>query len=283
VKSVRTPATVAWAAILGALAACLAQCADEPKPHCIVTPGPFAVRLLEQSRSAACDATFGPESFNADPRVGIGAYFVRDSQGQPDYDRGSIALRTAEVTNLVETYGIDNLTTDEKQLYSLGDFTGAIADDNDFCTVPTTSQTHLVLPLIPAIPDDPATTEDEHTDALPPVDITLSWSNVQIYVTAAMDGTQFQATLEDARSTPAGGICTITYKALGVSAAVACAALDDNGDPIPGQTDPDACNPIPDPAAGRFTNNGISPLAKQSCDPVVAWCLIDGTSVPAIK
>jgi hypothetical protein len=283
VKAPRTPPTVAWAAILGALAACLAQCADEPKPHCIVTPGPFAVRLIEQSRTAACDATFGPDSFYADPRVGMGAYFAKDSQGQPDYDRGSVAVRTAEVTNLVETYAVDLTDEQTRQLYSLGDFTGAIADDNDFCTVPMTSPTHLVLPAIPAVVDDPATTAIETAPALPPVDITLAWSNVQIYVTAAMDGTEFQATLEDTRPTPAGGSCTITYKALGVSAAVPCAALDDNGNPIAGMTDPGACNPIPDPAAGRYTNNGISPLARQSCDPVIAWCLIEGTSVPAIR
>jgi hypothetical protein len=259
----------------------LVRCADEPKPGCITSPAPFAVKLIEQSRSADCDATFGPADFNANPLVGLEVYYPRDAKGQPDYGKGSVALRTAQLQSLIEEYNVANMATDGTVL-SIGAFTNGQADDSNFCTAPSTTTTHVVLPAIPEVPDDLSTPDvDESMPALDPVDITLTWSNVQVYVTAAIDGTQFQATMTDTRPTAAGGSCTVTYLALGLSAAVQCAIFDDNGDPA--GTDPTLCSPFPDPGKMRFTNNGISPLAKQSCDTATGWCLLDGNSVPAVQ
>jgi len=281
VRAARTLRKAASAALLAVLGATLAQCADQPRPHCITTPAPFAVRLIEQpgGRSAGCDATFGPDSFNAEPVVGLTAYFAKDGKGQPNYDQGTVAIKTAEVGNLTGQYETQHAalgdsvppgtTATDGKVFSIGAFTAAESDDSDLCYVPTmTGQTHLVLAPVPAVPDDPTTTEDESAPPLPAVDIKLDWSNVRILVTAAMYGTEFEATVVDTRPTPAGGTCAITYRAVGISNAVSCAGE------TAGTVNPDLCNPIPNPAEMRFTNNGISPLAKQSCDPDIGWCLI---------
>ena len=71
------------------------------------------------------------------------------------------------------------------QLFSMGDQRFRTRRDN-ICTVPTLSPTRLVLPAIAAIPDDPATPDDDESfpGQAPVVDATLNWSNVRVYVTA---------------------------------------------------------------------------------------------------
>jgi hypothetical protein len=279
------PRALCFAALLGALG-----CVDQPKPYCISTVSPFAVKLIERSRTGSCDS-FGPDGFNADPEVGLSPFYLRDGSGQPDYARGSLAIQTAELGALfygAEGAGVPNSATDG-QLYSRGNFATSRPDGDDFCVVPELSPTHLVLAEIPAVPDDPATADDDESEpGQPAVDVALGWSNVRVYVTAASFGTQMDADLVDTRLTPTGESCEITYKALGLAPAVSCAATDDDGAPLLNadgspQLDPDACNSEADPAAGRVTGSGISPNAAFSCDPVTAFCMIDGETVPALR
>jgi hypothetical protein len=279
------PRALSCAALLGALG-----CVDQPKPYCISTVAPFAVKLVERSRAGSCDG-FGPDSFNADPEVGLSPFYLRNEKGQPDYERGSLAIQTAELGALfytAEGAGVPNTAADG-QLYSRGDFAAARPADDDFCLVPELSATHLALAEIPAVADDPATEDaDESQPGQPAVDVALDWSNVRVYVTAASYGTQMDADLVDTRLTPTGESCAITYKALGLAPAVSCAATDEEGAPLLNadgspQLDPAACNSAADPAAGRVTGSGISPNAAFSCDPVTAFCMIEGESVPALR
>jgi hypothetical protein len=276
------------------IAAALGACADQPEPACISTVAPFAVRLIEQARSESslgvCDA-FGPATFNVDPEVGLSPYYLRDDKGQPDYTHGSLALQTAELGTLVYTaqgFGIENAAPDA-QLYSRGDFSSSTPDDQHFCTVPALSPTHVVLPSIPAVPDDPATADaDESFPGQAAADVTLTWSNVRVYVTAALFGTQMDADLLDTRVSDTGETCAITYKALGLAPAVSCAALDADDVPLTNpdgtpQLDPTACDPEADPAKGRALGSGISPSSRFTCDPVTAYCMLEGDSVPALR
>ena len=265
-------------------------CADQPKPYCISTLSPFAVKLVEQTRAGSCDG-FGPGGFNADPEVGLSPFYTRDAKGQPDYARGSVAIQTAELGSLyyaAEGAGLPN-TAGDGGLYSRGDFTGARPDADDFCSAPSLSLTHLVLAEIPAVEDDPATPDtDESAPGQPAVDVSLDWSNVRVYVTAASFGTQMDADLVDTRLTPEGSGCAITYKALGLAPAVSCAATDADGAPLTNddgspQLDPAACDSEADPEAGRFTGSGISPNAAFSCDPVTAFCMVAGDVVPSLR
>lgn len=282
------------AALLVTAAAGLTDCVDQPEPQCITSTEPFAVRLTELSRTesapGACD-DFGVASFDADPEVGVAPFYARDAKGQPDYERGSIAIQTAEVGNLVltaESFDVENAATDGTR-YSEGPFTGKAPDAGGYCYAPVLGATHVVLPELPAVDDDPDTDEDESFPGQPAVDIRLEWSKFRVYVTAASYGTQFDAELRDTRVTADGETCAIVYQATGLAPAVSCAAVDpESGDPLTDDQgnvtlDPSACEPEPDPNAGRPTGSGISPETRYVCDPVTAYCLLDGSSVPALK
>jgi hypothetical protein len=279
--------TLTWILIGGgASAAAAAVSCDQPKPFCIVTPAPFAVRLDEVSREGSCEG-LGPEGFNADSVVGIAPFYKRDDKGQPDYHRGAIAMRTSEIGGLVGTaegYGVESTG----QLYSMGDFATELPDDDELCHVPTLSATRLELEELPAVEDDPATEDDDETFAGQPAqDITLEWSNVKIVVSAALFGSQVSGDLTDTRVT-AAGTCTIKYKAIGLSPAVHCFKSDEEGNPVVKDDgtydiDPDLCNSEADPAAGRFSGSGISPLSNTQCDAVTGYCLLRGDSVPDYK
>jgi hypothetical protein len=280
---------------LGLLACALAgltQCVEQPDAQCITSPSPFAVRLIELAREesdpGACD-DFGVDSFNADPEVGVSPYYARDAKGQPDYDRGSIAVQTAELGELVltaEAFGVENEATDGER-YSLGPFKESAPDAAGYCHAPVLSPTHVVLPEIPPLEDDPETVEDDSFYGQPAVDVRLEWSNVRVYVTAASYGTQFDADLRDTRTTPDGTTCTITYRAVGLAPAVPCTAFDpETEEPLVDDAgayvlDPAACDPMPDPDHGRPTGSGISPGTRYVCDAATAYCLLDSSSVPA--
>ena len=279
--------------VLGAALPCFVECVDQPKPNCITSPAPFAMKLIEVSREesapGACD-DFGPDSFNADPEVGIASYYARDDKGQPDYDKGSVAIQTAEVGNLVftaEGAGEPNQTGGPP--YSVGPYAASEPDDADFCAVNALTPTHVVLPELPEIPDDPETEEDDSVPGQPAVDITLEWTRLRVYVTAASYGTQVAADLKDTRVTDAGDTCTIQYKAIGLSPAVPCMLFDDDGapivDPDTGLYEPDeaACEPEPDPENGRPVGSGISPNTRYTCDTTIGFCTLDGETVPALR
>jgi hypothetical protein len=283
------PVLCSGAVLLLGLAAC-----DQAKPNCIATTNPFAVKLIQlaqaESVPGAC-AEFGPASFNADPSVGLAPYYLRGSDGQPDYDHGSLAIQTAELGTLVYTaqgLGVLNAATDG-QLYSMGAFSSTEPDNNEICTVPTLSLTHVVLPEIVAVEDDPATADvDESVPGQAAVDVALDWSNLQVYVTADTFGTQMAGDIIDTRLTATGDSCTITYRAVGLSPAVSCAVLDAEGAPIQNedgtfQTDVELCNPEPNLAAGRVLGSGISPSARYECDAQTAYCMIEGDTFPALR
>lgn len=292
----RVRAATGAVAMLASLSAicCLAGCGDQPKTNCLTTTAPFAMKLIMKSMQESVPgicAMFGPDAFNADPEVGFISYYAQDSKGQPDYAKGSLAIQTAEIGNLFYTakdLGVDSTATDGK-VYSLGAYAVSEPDSNNICPVPTLSPTHIVLAEIPAVPDDPTTPDDdESVPGQPAVDARLEWSNVKIYVTAASLGIQAQADLTDTRVAPGGGTCITTYNTVSLAPAVSCRALDDNGDPDTNadgtpKLDIGACDPLPHPDLGRFSGSGISPSTRYTCDPVSAFCVIDGDTIPALK
>jgi hypothetical protein len=293
-----SPGSSSRSAVLALLAVAplAAACSDQPEPRCISTTATFAVKLIEvgdrvESVPNACGA-FGSAGFNADPEIGLAPFYLRGPDGQPDYDHGSVAVQTAELGSLfytAEGMDVGNAAPDG-QLYSMGDFSSSHTDDQHFCTVPTLSATRLVLPPIAAIADDPATEDaDESFPGQAAVDATLEWSALRVYITADTFGTQMDANLTDTRVSDTGDSCAITYRAVGLAPAVSCAATDpESGDPLTNedgspQLDPTLCDPEADPAAGRVLGSGISPNARFECDPVTAFCQIEGETVPALR
>jgi hypothetical protein len=288
-------AVVVSHALLAATPLWISSCSDQPKINCSVTTNPFATKLIEQSRDesvpGACDG-FGPDSFNATPILGLAPYYPANAKNQPDYEHGALAVQSTELGTLVQTaseYDVENTATDGK-LYSLGDFSIPEPNAENFCPAEKLSPTHVVLAELPAVEDDPATEKvDESFPGQPAVDVKLEWSNVEVYVTAASLGTQLRADLVDTRTTPDGATCKITYKALGLAPAVSCAKLDEDGetplfnDDGSPQLDAAACDAEANPALGRFTGSGLTTETDYECDPVLAYCVVAGTSVPALK
>lgn len=276
-------------------AGALGSCVEQPPPLCVTTTAGFAVKLIEtgarvESTPGAC-AGFGPDGFNRDPEVGVSPYYLRDGRGQPDYSRGSIAVQTAELGALV--YGARERgvpDADGAQPYSRGDFAASEPDAQSFCSVPTLSVTRVLLPPIAPLADDTATPDvDESSPGQPAIDATLEWSNVRVYVTADIFGTQLEAQLIDTRRTPDGQSCAISYRALGLAPAVPCMALDpESGAPLTNpdgslQLDPAACDTEANPEAGRFFGSGLSPSARFECNGTTGFCMIEGDSIPALR
>jgi len=279
---------VRWVVGLALGAGFLLGCGDQPKPNCITSLAPFAMKLIEktgtrqESTPGAC-ASFGPAAFNADPEVGFTPYYALDAKSQPDYDKGSLAVQTTEIGTLffnAEGAGIANTATDGGKVYSIGPFSVTAPDANNICTVPTLSPTHVVLAEIPAVPpDDPGQ---------PAVDAMLVWSNVRVYVTASSFGTQVQADLVDTRRTPTGQTCTISYNTVSLAPAISCRMTDADGNPMMNTdgtyvVDPTLCDPNPNPAVGRFTGSGISPSTDFVCTPESGFCVVNAETIPALK
>jgi hypothetical protein len=287
--------SLATVSTLGLLVAtCIAGCGDQPKTNCLTSTAPYAMKLIEKTRTesvtGAC-ADFGPAAFNVDPEVGFTSYYPQDSKGQPDYAKGSLAIQTTEMGNLIATadgYMVKNTAADGTR-FSLGAYSVTEPNASNLCHVPTLSATHVVLAEVAAVADDPNTPDvDESFPGQPAVDAKLEWSNVLVYLTAASFGTQVQADLVDTRKTPTGNTCTIKYRTVSMAPAVPCVALDDNGDPLknPDGTptlDPTLCDPEANPGLMRYTGSGISPNTKYICDPDSAFCVLDGETVPALK
>jgi hypothetical protein len=287
-----------WLAALGLCAVIAAAgCGDQPKPNCLTSTAPFAMKLIEkpgsrqESTPGAC-ASFGPAAFNADPEVGFISYYALDPKGQPDYAKGSLAVQTTEIGTLFFTAqdaGIDNAATDGGKVYSLGPYNVPEPDADNICTVPTMSPTHIVLAEIPATPDDPTTPDvDESAPGQPAVDALLVWSNMRVYVTPASFGTQVQGDLVDTRRTPTGDTCTISYSTVSLAPAVSCRLTDADGNPMMNtdgtyMVDATLCDPNADPTIDRFTGSGISPNTDFVCAPESGFCVVNGNTIPALR
>jgi hypothetical protein len=289
-RSLRLPALLSWASGIAALA----SCAEQPPPDCRVLSTPYAAKWIEldlqESASGAC-AAIGGGGYDSDPTLGASTYWEPNAKGQPDYARSAIALRTAEFAALIAgaaELGVTDTATDRTQ-YAFGKFATPTPDAADMCHVPQLSPAHLVLDPLPAVPDDPETPDsDESTPAQPAVDIELQWSNVNVYVTAAVLGSQFSAELTDTRRSE-GQVCSIHYRVLALAPAVSCKKLLPDGKTVDRNPDgtfkPDEslCDPNPDPANQRATGSGIVEGADYMCDSTSFYCVIRGDSVPALR
>jgi hypothetical protein len=143
--------------------------------------------------------------------------------------------------------------SDPTTLSSLGAFAQHYPDGNDMCQVTGLTAAAQTFTSI----SGSTTTSDT---------LGTTWDNVNVYVTATAQGTQFSA---DVTYTENG--CSATYHAVGVWPAVDCTVpVPDPNDPrglntIGVQPDDDKCNPCAEPSIGRFTGSGIIPNFPVKC------------------
>ncbi|HZH18295.1 MAG TPA: hypothetical protein VE057_28345 [Archangium sp.] len=225
-------------------------------PQCVVAKGTFAtVYTLKEGQDAsqAC-AQLTPE------RVGLEKYFSEDPNG-----RDTVGLRARSVGRLVEETvpkpppappPATQLDPDAPfEPNSLGALTSDAPGPDNFCEVPTLNPTRVVTRAVAA--------------GGSARNLTYEWSNLRVYNTPEIPGTQFTAEL---RYTENG--CTAEYTVKGIWPVVSCATS--------GKPDDAKCDPKPDPSVGRYRGSGINPTFPVKCDPVEFICVLTG-EVPSDK
>ncbi|HEX8435538.1 hypothetical protein [Archangium sp.] len=230
------------------LASTLGACgAAQQDPQCMVGKGAFAtVYTLKpgQTPAPACSFlnTLPPE------RVGLEKYFNEDPNG-PD----SVSLRSRQIGDELAHKDTQIDPDAPKQANAVGAFATEVPLEDKFCEVPVLTTAEL---------------QSRYGGvSKAPVSLRYEWSNLRIYSTPQIPGTQFTAEL---RYTKDG--CTAEYSAKGIWPVVACGT---NNKP-----DASKCDPNPDPAVGRVRGSGINPIFKVECHPVALICVLT-TDVPS--
>lgn len=275
--------TLGWIVTLGvAAAAAMASC-SQPKVECQVALAAYngyaARYTLKNTPSAECMAYVVPGDI-----IGMEFYHPPTADGTSyDPSKTTIAIQSDSLGNEVANRGLD--TAAGHFPFAQGAFTASQPDDKDFCTVPTF--TSAAQQDFAAIPGTGGTGGDGSGPGDPPVpadSVKLEWSNLQVYVTAAAQGTQFSA---DLKYTENG--CELQYSVIGMWPAIGCGGTDDMGNPN-GMPDDRLCNPCANPDAGFAFGSGISPDFPIICDPNLLLCVLGdaknpknpATSVPQI-
>jgi hypothetical protein len=236
----RIGSTAGAVLLASTLGACSAQQQD---PQCLVGRGAFAtVYTLKdgQDPGLAC-AHLKPEP------VGLEKYFSQDPNGMD-----SVGLRPRSVGTLLTAAGKDPKTqvdADALQPHSVGELKADAPGPDNFCEVSMLNPTRLVTRAI----------AEGGTDRT----LTYEWSNLRIYSTPQIPGTQFVA---DLRYTDNG--CIAEYKVKGMWPVVKCDTDD--------KPDDSKCDPKPDPSVGRTEGSGINPIFPVKCDPDALICVLTG-------
>jgi hypothetical protein len=204
-------------------AAGLSACAvDQPLPQCTVGRGAHAVRYESLSPSSPCSTKMAEN-------VGAQSFRRLEVQGTPPL----LALRPA---TLAVTGANDDAITSEGSFNS---------------EYPTRDDTACRVPQL--------------TDASQEVGGVMRryrWSDVVLYNTAAIPGTQWTATLQYTE-----GDCTANFVAVGVFPSISCR--------VNGQIVPEECN-RPRPGLS------LDPAFPVRCDTDSGLCVLDGAP-PALK
>lgn len=269
-----------------------------------------AAKTVSPAYSLIAGADVTLDKINYDS-LGMETYHPSKEDGDngtvPDFTKGSVAIESAALGGLVDAWDpmYADMSTDDK-LYSLGDWTAASPDENDFCQVPSfKNQATQKFAKIPGVPADPMDPMSKPVPCTPGVDITLAWKNVQVYVTAAAQGTQFEAdltytqvdhqvdsTAPDKCNPTTDATCAVDYHVRGVWPEIDCfAKVPDPSDPTGMKTmivpDDEACCPSgctpghcgdahkDDPTFARASGSGLSPDFPIKCDHTLLKCVLD--------
>jgi hypothetical protein len=238
-----------------ALAVVLGACnTQDPERQCSVaravsdgSTGSFATTytLKEGQNPDRSCARLKPEP------VGLQKYFSQDSSA-PD----TVAIRTQRMGSLVDQFESQVDPESTEKPYSVGPLASETPGSDNFCEVPE---------LVPARLEVPGNGEQSSQS------FSYEWSNLRIYNTPEIPGTQFVA---DLRYTENG--CSAEFSVKGIWPVVSC------GSGTPKKANETLCDPYPDFNAGRLRGSGINPLFPVKCDPVAFICVLTG-EVPSDK
>jgi hypothetical protein len=227
--------------------AALSACDMEPPtPQCVVaravsdgSTGSFATTYtLKEGQNPDLQCA----RLTSEP-VGLQKYYSQDPAA-PD----TVGVRSARLGKLNADFASRPDPNTSHSLAAVGQLASESPGPDNFCDVPQ---------LTPARRDVPATATQTAQSFV------YEWSNLRIYNTPGIPGTQFIA---DLRYTENG--CTAEYVARGIWPVVSCATS--------GKPDETKCDPYADYSVGRLRGSGINPLFPVKCDPVALICVLTG-------
>jgi hypothetical protein len=267
----------------GALAAWGAGC-TQPQIDCRVLHGAFAAKYTLVSGGMECSDLVGNPDFW---EIGMQSYTKASEDRQtPDTSTYRLAIRTLEQAVLVDeaaTFGGDSAVT-KAQLDGVSDF-AATEPTEDICTLTGDISTEVAVTDVAAIPDDPATPDDDESyPGLAATTIKYEWKNVRVLSTPSNPGNLMEAEL-----TYTKGACTATYQVIAVAPVIGCTAppldengvpkVDDKGDPLPDEPFDKLCDDQPDPEYGIGFGSGLSPDVQAKCDKDLGICVATNTAL----
>jgi hypothetical protein len=223
-------------------ASTLAGCGTlQQDPQCVVAKGSFATVYTPKGTSSC--TPLKPAA------VALEKYFSADPVTNDSVDT-TVALRVRRVGQMVLDAAKASPTVvldpdAPNQTNSVGALTDVPGPDN-FCEAPKLEATQLV-------------------SRTPALSLAYAWSNLRIYNTPEIPGTQFVA---DLRYTENG--CTAEYQVKGIWPVVRC------GSGTPAKPNDSLCDPLPNYEEGRLRGSGINPLFPVKCDPVALICVLTG-------
>jgi hypothetical protein len=236
---------------------------EQPKTRCTTAKGAFTLKYTKVEGTGACGEIKGETA-------GVNSYW-RPEGDRFSVTKGPVAIKINEVGSLLTEYG---QSADSKSVVALGAFKTEDPDENGFCEVEMAQPANLKLAAVPPMPKPGDA--GGMTDPLPAVDLTVKWSNVKFYVTAAQPGTMFTGRIEYAKTVEGQPPCSAIYDVVGLWPEVHCEGESpgQDGKPAPnGKPEPILCHPCADPAMGRALGSGISPMVDTVCDAETLTCV----------
>jgi hypothetical protein len=235
----------------------------EQDPQCVVaravsdgSTGSFATSYVlkeGQDPSRAC-AQLKPEP------VGLQKYFSETGTG-----RDAVGVRSSRMGTMTQQLAARLRADVPNQAHSVGELTTAAPGTDNFCDVPALSPARLEAMATERGLPDGGTLPDGGPPAQPAVSLTYEWSNLRVYNTPEIPGTQFVADLKYSENG-----CTAEYRVKGIWPVVRCQNSTTK------KADDVLCDPYADPKAGRLRGSGINPLFPVKCDPDVMICVLTG-------
>ncbi len=236
---------------------------EQQEPQCVVaravsdgSTGSFATSYIlkeGQDPERAC-AKLKSEA------VGLQKYFSKDPAAND-----SVGVRSAAMGALFRTHASRLADSATEEPNSVGALTTQAPGTDNFCQVPELSVARLNLPPTERGLPDGGTLPDGGPPAQPPVNVAYEWSNLRIYNTPEIPGTQFVADLKYTKDD-----CTAEFQVKGIWPVVRCENSKTK------QADDALCDPYADYDAGRLRGSGINPLFPVKCDPDVKICVLTG-------
>ena len=287
---------------------------ETPVMQCAVGHGPFIARYTVTSGDAACYpggtteeigfATYlqsKPKTSTTVTNSEGGTYTVVTSEGA-DYNTRKIALQSTTMGNLLQERTGAGLK-EGGAAYTFGTYTN-LPDSGNICFAFGNGQTTENVAELDVEAFDTGEVDEMTMMPIiaPAVHYKQTWSNVRLYVTAGIPGTQAVGEMTFENLTP-GEECTASFKFVALYPAAHCIAevlidqnCDHDGDPatpeklcegivVREEPDNDLClakaeegwtKPPPgtEYKAARVFGSGINPDFKTTCDADSGYCVL---------